>query len=209
MATQLNQGLIDGLACLNTLAASAEPLGGRELARRVGIHHVKVNRLLMTLAEVGLVRQNDQRRYLPAGGLHVLAALALHGSGLLRRARPVLADLHARWPDQTLAIGARWQDQVTYLYHHRGGDGLGTGSSNLIPAEHSSVGQVLLAAADAQPGDLIDRALQHGDHWSIAVPIWEHDEPVAALALTNVAPGQRRAPIIRALHDAAHTIAQL
>ena len=65
-------GLRDGLACLSALCAAAEPVGGRAIARQLDLNHVKVNRLLMTLAELGYARQDEQRRYHPAAGMHVL-----------------------------------------------------------------------------------------------------------------------------------------
>ena len=54
MSSQPNNSLATGLAVLTEICAANEALGGRELARRMGLHHAKVNRLLMTLAEIGV-----------------------------------------------------------------------------------------------------------------------------------------------------------
>jgi len=90
LPAQPNQSLIDGLACLQQLASEREPVGGRELARDLGLEPTRVHRLLRTLAHLGLAQQDAQRRYRPGPGIHVLAAQAMFGSGLLRRALPVL-----------------------------------------------------------------------------------------------------------------------
>jgi DNA-binding IclR family transcriptional regulator len=218
MSSQPNQGLTDGLACLTALCAAGRPVGGRELARELDLHHVKVNRLLMTLAEMGILRQDEQRRYLPAAGLHVLAALAGHGSGLLRRARGVLADLHGHWPEATFAIGVRWRDRVAYLYHAGPGARAldAAGVPGLYLLEDSSIGQALLAAesegADQATGEglPVHGALVHergGErHRSIAVPIWEAGQPIAAIAATGLPMTQRVAPVVRRLEKAASAI---
>jgi DNA-binding IclR family transcriptional regulator len=145
--SQPNQSLIDGLACLEALAVADEAIGCRDLGRRLGIHHVRANRLLKSLAEAGFAEQDHQRRYRPGPGFHVLAVLAMHGSGLIRRALPHLERL-ARDTGATIALGMLWRAQVCYLFH---GDAStpsaeALGRTRLIAAEDSSIGHVLLAA---------------------------------------------------------------
>jgi DNA-binding IclR family transcriptional regulator len=142
---QPNQSLIDGLACLQALAAHAQPIGSRELGRMLGLEPTRVNRLLKTLAFVGLAQQNEQRKYLPGPAIHVLAAQSVRGSGLIRRALGPLESLFEL--DLQVAMGVLWDDQVCYLYHHSPGEsaGLGIGREPLYPAASSGVGQALLA----------------------------------------------------------------
>lgn len=142
---QPNQSLIDGLACLQALTAHAEPIGSRELGRMLGLESTRVNRLLKTLAFLGLASQNEQRKYLPGPGIHVLAAQSIRGSGLIRRALDPIETL-LDLPMQ-VALGVLWQDQVCYLYHGRHGDGLGRafGREPVYPAASSGLGQALLA----------------------------------------------------------------
>ena len=82
---QPNKSLIDGITTLQALATSPDPVGCRELARRLDIDPIKVNRLLKTLAYLGIARQTADRKYTAGPGMHVLAAQSLFASGLIRR----------------------------------------------------------------------------------------------------------------------------
>ncbi|MEU9856081.1 helix-turn-helix domain-containing protein [Streptomyces sp. NPDC047974] len=145
---QPNQSLIDGLACLQVLASHAEPVGSRELGRMLGLEPTRVNRLLKTLAYVGLAQQDAHRKYLPGPGIHVLAAQSLRGSGLIRRALGPLESLFDL--GHQVAMGVLWGDQVCYLYHSSPGEspGAGLGREPLYPAAASGLGQALLARLD-------------------------------------------------------------
>ena len=142
---QPNQSLIDGLACLQTLAAATEPVGCLAMARQLNLEPTRVNRLLRTLAHLGLAEQDHRRKYRPGPGIHVLAAQAMFGSGLLQRALSVLDSLRSH--GLTVAMGVLWRLQVAYLYH-AGPDtpvGEALGRTKLFPAERSAIGCVLLA----------------------------------------------------------------
>ena len=54
MSSQPNQSLIDGIRCLQYLVSSDRAIGCRELARLMGINTTRANRLLMTMASIGL-----------------------------------------------------------------------------------------------------------------------------------------------------------
>lgn len=200
MTSQPNQSLISGLAVLTRVCAATEALGGRELAREMGLHPATVNRLLMTLCDLGIVRRDPQRRYLPAAGLHVLAALAGHGSGLLRRAQPVLRELHDAYPQAILAIGVAWQEQVAYLYHARAASATTDALPRLLPRQRSSIGTVL-ATGQRYAADI------HDDHRSIAVPIDEHGHAVAALAISAIPLSYPIDPLVDRLQAAVRRIA--
>ena len=73
------------------------------MARQLGANPTRVNRLLKTLAYLGIARQTANRKYTPGPGMHVLAAQSLFASGLIRRAMPVLEDL--RRFGHTVAMG--------------------------------------------------------------------------------------------------------
>lgn len=151
LPAQPNQSLIDGLGVLQALASGGGAIGVREMARRMGLEATRAGRLLQTLAHLGLARQDAERRYAPGPGLHVLAAQAVFGSGLLRRALPVLGELHGL--GLTVALGVLWRTRVCYLYHcDPTGDPLaGVGRVGLFPAHRSSIGLVMLAAmSDAE-----------------------------------------------------------
>lgn len=145
LGAQPNQSLIDGMATLQALATSAEPIGCRELARRVGLDPTKVNRLLKTLSYLGIARQLSNRKYTAGAGMHVLAAQSLFASGLIRRALPVLEGL--RTFGHTVAMGVLWNDNVSYLFHAPPGleASRGLGRIGLLPATASGIGTVLLS----------------------------------------------------------------
>ncbi|AXB79366.1 IclR family transcriptional regulator [Novosphingobium sp. P6W] len=142
---QPNQSLIDGIATLQALATSPEPVGGRELARRLDADPTKINRLLKTLAYLGIARQTANRKYTAGPGMHVLAAQSLFASGLIRRALPVLEGL--RKFGHTVALGVLWGDNVSYLFHAPPGieASAGLGRIGLLPATTSGIGIVLLS----------------------------------------------------------------
>jgi DNA-binding IclR family transcriptional regulator len=142
---QPNQSLIDGILTLQALASASEPVGCRELARQLGANTTRVNRLLKTLAYMGIVRQTSDRKYAPGPGMHVLAAQSLFASGLIRRALPELERL--RRFGHTVAMGVLWNDSVSYLFHAPPGieAARGLGRIGLLPATTSGIGVVLLA----------------------------------------------------------------
>lgn len=145
LPAQPNQSLLDGLACLQALAMREEPVGSREMARLLGLDPTRVNRLLKTLAAVGLAEQDENRKYRPGPGIHVLAAQSLFGSGLIRRALGPLESLHRF--GFIVAMGVLWRDQMCYLYHAESDmpTSAGLGRTGLYPAIASGLGMALLA----------------------------------------------------------------
>jgi DNA-binding IclR family transcriptional regulator len=143
---QPNQSLIDGIATLQALATSTEPVGTRELARRLGFEVTRVNRLLRTLAYLGIARQTADRKYTSGPGMHVLAAQSLFASGLIRRALPALNQL--RRFGLTVALGVLWRDNVSYLFHAPQGTDVSEalGRIGLYPATRGGIGMALLSA---------------------------------------------------------------
>ncbi|MFY1620218.1 IclR family transcriptional regulator [Micromonospora sp. WMMD736] len=148
LPSQPNKSLQDGLDCLQLLASSAESLGSREVARRLGLEPSRANRLLKTLAHIRLIEQDERRRYRPGPGIHALAAQSLFGSGLIRRALGPLGELHVH--GHTVAMGVLWRDQMSYLYHADPGMDTSTalGRIGLFPVARSGLGMALLASQD-------------------------------------------------------------
>ncbi len=148
---QPNQSLSHGLACLLELASSAGPVGSRQVARALGMEPTRANRLLGTLAQLGLATRTAERKYTVGPGISILAAMALRRSRLLTCALPHIR----RFQEETglgAALGMLWRREVCYLYHGRPGSPLlaAITGQDLFPAEVSSIGQVLLAEmADA------------------------------------------------------------
>lgn len=147
---QPNQSLIDGIATLQALAISAEPVGCRELARRLGFEPTRVNRLLKTLAYLGIARQTADRKYAPGAGMHVLAAQSIFASGLIGSTLPQLEALRSF--GHTVALGVLWRDNVTYLFHAPPGvpAAQAVGRIGLYPATLGGIGTALLASLDEE-----------------------------------------------------------
>ncbi|HAU38685.1 MAG TPA: transcriptional regulator [Phycisphaerales bacterium] len=146
LPAQPNASLMDGVTCLQALATADAPVGVRELARRLGMETTRVNRLLKTLAHIGMARQTAGRKYVPGPGMHVLSAQSLHASGLIRRALPALEALGPL--GCTVALGVLWRDSVCYLYHAIPGmpPEAALGRVGVFPAAQSGIGLALLAA---------------------------------------------------------------
>lgn len=148
--SQLNQSLIDGVATLQELALSKEPIGCRELARRLHMDPTRVNRLLITLEHLGIARKTIKRKYTAGSGMHVLAAQSLFASGLINHAIKPLETLQKY--RLTIALGMLWRDHVSYLYHaHPGMSSTeAIGRIGLYPASSGGVGLALLSQMSEQ-----------------------------------------------------------
>lgn len=148
MSSQPNQSLIDGIRCLQYLVSSDKAVGCRELARQMDMNSTRVNRLLMTMASIGLTIQDEHRRYLPGPGIHALAAQAIRGSSLFAQALPQL-EAHAP-RDIVVALGVLWEDQVIYIWHSEPGERTSASQAlagfRMLPAWQSVIGVSLLAA---------------------------------------------------------------
>ncbi len=143
---QINQSIRDGIECLLEIASLEQPIGSRELARRLGQDHTRINRIISTLSYMGLADQTADRKYIAGTGLLVLASLSLRSSPVYRYAMPHLEEL-GRQTGYQVALGLRWRTNVTYLYHGHTQEhaALGIAAEGLYPAESSSIGLVLLS----------------------------------------------------------------
>ncbi len=189
MSSQPNQSLIEGIRCLQYLVSSGRAIGCRELARLMGINTTRVNRLLMTMASIGLTMQDEQRRYLPGPGIHALAAQAIRGSELFSRALPALERYAPR--DIVVALGVLWEDQVIYIWHSVPGSQAtqALAGFHMLPAWRSVIGMSLLAAES-------DEALMARftpEQWQNLAPhvaqqreqgqvVWHHDDGEVSMA---------------------------
>jgi DNA-binding IclR family transcriptional regulator len=210
LPAQPNESLINGIAVLQRVVSAGAPAGSREIARQMGMSATRVNRLLGTLAHLGLLERDANRKYRPGPGLHVLGTQSMMASRLLPAALPVLMKL--RQGGFTVALGVLWEGRVCYLFHERPWQPIEEALFRhvLWPAQHSSLGIALLAAQpgdpqlveadpqlsisvepDQKPADLIAFARQHGyailrhtnNYISIGVTVG--NPPVAGLAVAG------------------------
>jgi DNA-binding IclR family transcriptional regulator len=160
---QPNNSLINGIECLQRVVGADEAVGSREVARRMGLTHTRVNRLLGTLAHMGLLERDADRKYRPGPALHALAAQSMMASRLLPSALPALQKL--RSDGYTVALGTLWEGKVCFLFHERPWQSMEEAilRHELWPAQLTSVGVALLAhqtgsLAKLEPGPEAARA---------------------------------------------------
>jgi DNA-binding IclR family transcriptional regulator len=230
LPAQPNQSLIGGLDCLQAVITAGEPIGSRDVARRLGLEHTRVSRLLGTLKHLGLVEQTPDRKYRPGPGVHLLSAQSLHASGLLRAALPHLDQFR----DERLlvAMGVLWGGQVCYLLHGRSDQPLGERLSahEPHPAHRSIIGLAMLAALsdgalrralkedfELPAGgiralrDDIRRTREQGYAMrdaagQVGLAVTVGAPPVAAISLTGHIDGRRVGKLVRQLQVAAEAI---
>jgi len=219
LPAQPNRSLLEGLDVLQAVIGRPGGVGSRELARELGLEPTRVNRLLKTLAHAGLARQDEDRRYWPGPGVHALAAQAVFGSGLVRRAAGPLERLHDT--GLVVALGVLWRDRVSYLYHASPGmtAGQAVGRAGLFPADRSAIGVALWAQGDlrrvparARPlvkrardlgHALVDTDRPHRRSLGIALP----GEEAAAVALSGRFSDKQLPALIERLRQTVHDIA--
>jgi len=231
LPAQPNQSLIDGIAVLQELSRRGRPISGLELARDLHLEKTRVNRLLKTLAFLGLTKTAAGRKYVCGDGIHILAAQSLYASGLLPVAMPLLTGLQRY--GYIVALGVLWRDKTSYLYHHNPTHQeliAGLGGMGSFPVGESSIGMVLLAQkSEEEVRELYGvngiegfagtrRQLQtrlarirrdgyadiYTDHHSLAVPLGT--PPFAALALSGSIPDDRISEFVTILQQTATQI---
>jgi DNA-binding transcriptional ArsR family regulator len=104
---------------LDLLDAVSERAGASlsELARVTGLSPATASRLLATLAARGLIRRDEQGRYMPGLGLMLMAARVLRGEPLYELAGPHLAEL-AQQTGETANLGVAVDtERALYLRH--------------------------------------------------------------------------------------------
>lgn len=232
-SSQLNRSLIDGIATLQALSLAEHPIGSRDLARQLNMETTRVNRLLKTLAYIGVARQTKNRKYAAGPGMHVIAAQSLFASQLIRRSLKPLESLKRF--GLIVALGVLWRDNVSYLYHATpempSNEALGR--IGLYPATAGGVGMALLAQASDKivsatyagkpiphfPGgtkDLLDQLevirkqgyayveTENADQHTLAVVV---GKPVfCAIGVSGWIPPTATVDLVRALMDVADTL---
>ena len=225
---QPNRSIQDGLECLWQLVAEARPVGSREMARMLEMEPTRTNRMLGTLAAMGLAARTPERKYVPGPGIHVLAAMSLRGSHLLEAAMQPMQRL-ARHTGGRVALGVLWRRHVCYLFHGKPDEAplAAVAGHNLYPAQRSSIGKVLLAArpresiedrfaeqeldldallreleAVRRQGYAINRASDRAESMAVSVGT----PPVAGLAVMTEISARNEDDLATALRDAAHAI---
>ncbi len=118
LPAQPNNSLITGMDCLYAVINAKRPMGSVELARCLQKGHTTVNRLLGTLQFMGLLAQNQQRKYIPGPAIHVLAAQSLNAFRLLSITLQVIQTMpEAIIRDLIVALGVLYKENVLYLLH--------------------------------------------------------------------------------------------
>ncbi len=111
------------------------------------INTTRVNRLLMTMAPIGLTMQDEHRR-VPGRGIHALAAQAIRGSALFSPCVAPSPERHAPKDIVVALEGVLWEDQIIYIYHSTPGSqgSQALAGSSHVPCTAVGTGVALLAA---------------------------------------------------------------
>lgn len=146
-SSQPNRSLINGLDVLEAVMAAETAVGSRELGRLLGLDRSVANRLLLTLAGLGMLERTESGQYVPGVGVHALAALSLRSSGLLRSVLPLASAWTAR--GYAFTLGVLWRQHLCHLIHARPGQAVEQAVGGMAPGDpfHSAAGLVLLANA--------------------------------------------------------------
>lgn len=142
----LNRSIAESWRCLNLLAATARPMGIREMGRALALDSAKVTRIMQALLAQDLVQQNAQRKYAPGLGLHRLSALAMHNSSFYQAVVEMLEEVGEH--HISIVIGVLNGPEVVYLFHTRNGMSAARalGNYHAVPVKDSVIGIKLLAA---------------------------------------------------------------
>ncbi|MGH8869546.1 MAG: IclR family transcriptional regulator [Actinomycetes bacterium] len=176
-----SQTLHRGLLVLESLADRDEPQSVGEIAERLGLHRSIVYRVLRTLADHHLVRRHLDGRYGCSLGLVTLARSAFGDleaaatSELSALADDVGATAFLAVPDESEVVTVASVEPRHTMAHVRYRTGLRQ------PLHRGAVGQAILAAGAARPGEPpgVARARQRG--WaSSSVPVLPGASAVAA-----------------------------
>jgi len=143
---QPNQSVERAIACLMELTALGRPVTCKEMAERLGVERTRASRVLGTLAHLGMAERLQDLSYIPGSGIHVLSAMSLRSSGLLRHALPHIQRMQHKW-GLSVALGVLWRDQVSFLYHSGGHRAVADSIAGAEPwpVAKSTLGRVLLA----------------------------------------------------------------
>jgi len=143
---QPNQSIIDSLTMLQAVVGASGPVGCTQLAREYGLDVTRVNRILGTLAYLGVLKRTRSRKYVAGAGVHVLATMSLGSSNLIRCSMALVKALE-RKTKMAGTVGFLWRTRVTYIHYGPAGQAGAmpwTGSA-LMPAHEAAIGRVLLA----------------------------------------------------------------
>jgi DNA-binding IclR family transcriptional regulator len=151
--------LAKGLKMLEAVAHSDGPRGVSELGRELGITRSNAHRLLQTLAALGYVRQDqDRKQYEPTLRLFELGSAVVSHRDIRTVSQPVMRAL-GRHVDENVILSVRDGSEVVVLDRVEGTRTLRTytplGSRN--PMHCTSAGKLLLAYA---PADIVDEVMR-------------------------------------------------
>lgn len=178
---------------LDLLDAVSESAGSSlsELARATGLSPATASRLLATLAGRGLVRRDEQGRYLPGLALMLMAARVLRGEPLYELAGPHLAEI-AQQTGETANLGVAVDgERALYLRQAAADRRVQTTSwtGRTIPRRGTAMGAAL-AGHLSSGGYAVSRGALEPDITAVAVPVHGGQGQIVA-ALSVIAPSYR------------------
>lgn len=154
---QFVDALARGLAILECLSRSQQPLGNGEIARIVGLPPSSISRLTYTLTELGYIRRtSSERKYELTPKNLALGYPVLAGMSLLERARPVMQSLSEK-TGETVALAVRDDLYISFVEVVQG--------TNLLAVRLVAGGRLRMGVSAA--GVAIVAALSEHKRWSL------------------------------------------
>ena len=136
-----------GMALLELMGGSAEPLSLTQIAERMGASKTTAQRFIHTFVQLGYLRVVDGKRYMLGNKVLGLAFQFLHSEGEFSVARPYLEDLSNNL-ERSVSMGVLEGSQVLVIFRKERTRFypfmVYVGSR--VPAHCTSIGKVLMAA---------------------------------------------------------------
>ena len=152
LPAQPNHSLIEGVRCLQALSSSGKSLRSIEVSRLLKIEPTRTHRLLKTLAHLGLVHQDDDRKFQAGPGIYALASQSLFNAPLWVAMQEPLQDLQRQTPSHNITLGMCWNSIVTGIYGSEPGmpADWAMGRMEMQTATRSAIGLVLLSGSSQE-----------------------------------------------------------
>lgn len=135
-----------GLAILELLVRSAEPLSASDIAQAVGVHQTTASRILADLIRAGYARRVSYREFAPDYGLLILGLDAAQHFPILDRPRLVLEHAARMCMGLQSSLSMYWRHSLLYVNQAARGTRTRVFNGTDFPMHLSSPGLLFLLA---------------------------------------------------------------
>jgi DNA-binding IclR family transcriptional regulator len=196
METLSGVGVLDkSVAVLDALASSADGLALGELQAATGLPRATCHRLAAALEAHGMVRRNDDGRYVLGFALGALAAAAQRQFPLAERARPVLERLVAE-TGESVQLYVREGNNRRCVVSLQSPHGLRwiIAEGEVYPLGRGSAGHVLAGEKVSKIGWIESVEEREAGVASVSAPVYIDNTLVAAVSISGPIERLTRSP---------------